>query len=153
MLMVAVARYMYDITHSGWYLGLVGLFQFVPALLLTLPTGDGAHRYHQGCIFALCMLAQTLTPLMVATEPFQRATALSSSGMQAAIICGPALGGYSMSVVRFWSTLAVPPCYLAPVGWQWRFPIRPSLPCRRQARPLFWRAWGLSGGARCCSGV
>ena len=36
MLMVAVAWQMYDITESAWDLGLVGLFQFVPALLLTL---------------------------------------------------------------------------------------------------------------------
>ncbi|MEI6735169.1 MAG: MFS transporter, partial [Comamonadaceae bacterium] len=32
MLMVAVAWHMYDITSSAWDLGLVGLFQFVPAL-------------------------------------------------------------------------------------------------------------------------
>lgn len=32
MLMVAVAWQMYDLTASAWDLGLVGLFQFVPAL-------------------------------------------------------------------------------------------------------------------------
>ncbi|MCX8518377.1 MAG: MFS transporter, partial [Rhodoferax sp.] len=37
MLMVALAWHMYDITNSAWDLGLVGLFQFIPALLLTLP--------------------------------------------------------------------------------------------------------------------
>lgn len=133
MLMVAVAWHMYDITNSAWDLGLVGLFQFVPALLLTLPAGHVADRYHRGRIFALCMLAQALiavllvvatttgfasrelilglsvalgvtrafqmpaqqalTPLLVPTNLLQRAIALSSSGMQAAIICGPALGG------------------------------------------------------------
>jgi hypothetical protein len=36
MLMVAVAWHMYDITSSAWDLGLVGLFQFVPALVLML---------------------------------------------------------------------------------------------------------------------
>ena len=39
MLLVAVAWQMYDITGSAWDLGLVGLFQFVPALLATLPAG------------------------------------------------------------------------------------------------------------------
>ena len=133
MLMVAVAWHMYDITSSAWDLGLVGLFQFVPALVMTLPAGHAADRLHRGRIFAACMLAQALialllvaatqggfatrelilgisvvlgvarafqmpaqqalTPLLVPQELLQRAIALSSSGMQAAIICGPALGG------------------------------------------------------------
>jgi MFS family permease len=39
MLMVALGWQMYDLTRSAWQLGLVGLVQFVPALLLTLPAG------------------------------------------------------------------------------------------------------------------
>jgi len=133
MLMVAVAWHMYDITSSAWDLGLVGLFQFVPALLMTLPAGHLADRLHRGRIFAACMLVQALvalllvaatsggfatrelilalsvvlgvarafqmpaqqalTPLLVPQELLQSAIALSSSGMQVAIICGPALGG------------------------------------------------------------
>ena len=133
MLMVALAWHMYDITGSAWDLGLVGLFQFLPALLMTLPAGHLADRLHRGRIVATCMLAQAamalllvvatqrgfatrelilavavvlgvarafqmpaqqaLTPLLVPQELLQRAIALSSSGMQAAIICGPALGG------------------------------------------------------------
>jgi MFS family permease len=133
MLMLAVAWHMYDITSSAWDLGLVGLFQFLPALVMTLPAGHAADRLHRGRIFAACMLAQAgialllvaavqgsfatrelilaisvvlgvarafqmpaqqaLTPLLVPPELLQRAIALSSSGMQAAIICGPALGG------------------------------------------------------------
>ena len=133
MLMVAVAWHMYDVTGSAWDLGLVGLFQFVPALVMTLPAGHLADRLHRGRIFAACMLAQAvvalllvaatqggfatralifgvsvvlgtarafqmpaqqaLTPLLVPQALLQRAIALSTSGMQAAIICGPALGG------------------------------------------------------------
>ena len=133
MLMVAVAWHMYDITSSAWDLGLVGLFQFVPALLMTLPAGHAADRLHRGRIFAACMLIQavvavllvaatqggfatrelilgisvmlgitrsfqmpaqqSLTPLLVPQDLLQRAIALSSSGIQAAIICGPAMGG------------------------------------------------------------
>ena len=37
MMMVAVGWQMYDLTRSAWDLGLVGLLQFLPALLLTLP--------------------------------------------------------------------------------------------------------------------
>ena len=133
MLMVAVAWHMYDLTRSAWDLGLVGLFQFLPALLLTLPAGHCVDRWQRARIFAACMLLQgllallliaatqsgfasralilvvavglgvcrafqmpaqqALVPLLVPPELLQRAVALSSSGMQAAIICGPALGG------------------------------------------------------------
>ena len=62
MLMVALAWHMYDITSSAWDLGLVGLFQFVPALVFTLPAGHVADRLHRGRIFAacLCVRAQPL---------------------------------------------------------------------------------------------
>lgn len=133
MLMVAVAWQMYDITLSAWDLGLVGLFQFVPALLMTLPAGHVADRMHRGRIFATCMLTQAvvalllvaatqggfatrelilgvsvvlgvtrafqmpaqqaLTPLLVPSDLLSSAIAISSSGVQVAIICGPALGG------------------------------------------------------------
>jgi MFS family permease len=133
MLMVAVAWQMYDITGSAWDLGLVGLFQFVPALLLTLPAGHLVDRWRRGRIFAVCLLAQgavalllvlatqgefvsrelilglsialgacrafqmptqqALVPMLVPTHLLERAVTLSASGMQAAIICGPALGG------------------------------------------------------------
>ena len=58
MLMVALAWQMYDLTNSAWDLGLVGLLQFVPALLLTLPAGHVADRVHRARLFALCVLIQ-----------------------------------------------------------------------------------------------
>ena len=133
MLMVAVAWHMYDLTSSAWDLGMVGLIQFVPALLMTLPAGHVADKVHRGRIFAACMLLQAtvamalllahlgglttrelifavsallgiarafqmpaqqaLTPLLVPQHLLPRAIALSSSGVQAAVILGPALGG------------------------------------------------------------
>ena len=60
MLMVALAWQMYEITGSAWDLGLVGLYQFVPALLLTLPAGHVADRVHRPFIVALCYLSQLL---------------------------------------------------------------------------------------------
>jgi MFS family permease len=61
---------MYDITGSVWDLGLVGLFQFVPALLFTLPAGHVADRYHRGRIFAGCLFLQSVVAitLVVATH-------------------------------------------------------------------------------------
>ena len=58
MLMVALAWHMYDLTDSAWDLGLVGLFQFVPALVLTLPAGHVVDRVHRGRLFAACMAVQ-----------------------------------------------------------------------------------------------
>ena len=69
MLMVAVGWQMYALTGSAWDLGLVGLYQFVPALLLTLLAGHVADRVHRGRIVAACMVAQAAVAgvLMAAT--------------------------------------------------------------------------------------
>ena len=70
MLLVALAWQMYDLTQSAWDLGLVGLFQFLPALLLVLPAGHAADRCNRATIFALCALAQggVATACMVAVQ-------------------------------------------------------------------------------------
>ena len=112
MLMVAVGWQMYELTGSAWDLGLVGLYQFAPALLLMLVAGHVADRVHRGRIVAACLLLQmgvavvlgmarafqmpaqqALTPLLVPPAMLPRAMAFSSAGTQAAIIGGPALGG------------------------------------------------------------
>ena len=146
MLMVALAWHMYDLTSSAWDLGLVGLLQFIPALLFTLPAGHVADRHHRGRIFAACILVQAvvamvlvlasargfatrelifaisvvlgltrafqmpaqqaLTPSLVPPHLLQSAVAFSATGIQAAIIGGPALGGvlYSWGPVSVYGT-------------------------------------------------
>ncbi|MEO5685855.1 MAG: MFS transporter [Burkholderiaceae bacterium] len=134
MVMLAVAWQMYDLTHSAWSLGLVGLFQFVPALALALVSGHVADRHDRRHIVSMALILQlvaalvlllsahegrisrdlilgvslllgvarsfqmtaqqALTPLLVPAPLLARALAFSSSGMQAAIIGGPALGGF-----------------------------------------------------------
>jgi MFS family permease len=148
MLMVALAWHMYALTGSAWDLGLVGLFQFVPALILTLPAGHLVDRLHKVHIYASCMLIQAvvagllvwgthtdsvtrewvlfvsvvlgmvrsfqmptqqaLTPHLVPPYLLQRAVALSSTGVQTAIICGPALGGilYAIHVNAVYASCA-----------------------------------------------
>ena len=61
MLLVAIAWQMYEITGSAWDLGLVGLYQFVPALLLTLVAGQVADRFNRGHIILACFVAQAVT--------------------------------------------------------------------------------------------
>ena len=65
MLMVAIGWQMYDLTGSAWDLGLVGLYQFLPALLFTLVAGHVADRLHRGRIVAACILVQTLVALLL----------------------------------------------------------------------------------------
>jgi len=74
MLMVAVGWHMYDLTGSAWDLGLVGLFQFVPVLLMTLPAGQAADRWHRGKIFAACMAIQGLVATVMALSAWNQNT-------------------------------------------------------------------------------
>ncbi|WP_295957108.1 MFS transporter [Rhodoferax sp.] len=60
ILMLAVGWQMYDLTASAWDLGLVGLLQFLPALLLSLVAGHVADRVHRGRIVATCVALQAL---------------------------------------------------------------------------------------------
>ena len=66
MLMVAVGWQMYELTGSAWDLGLVGLYQFLPALLFTLVAGHVADRFHRGRIVAVCLVVQAGVALTLA---------------------------------------------------------------------------------------
>ncbi|MFO1305532.1 MAG: MFS transporter [Burkholderiales bacterium] len=60
MLMVALAWQMYDLTGSAWDLGLVGLAQFVPALVFTLPAGQWVDRVDRRGVLALALVFQAV---------------------------------------------------------------------------------------------
>lgn len=64
---VSVGWQMYDETKNAFYLGLIGLFQFLPSLVLVLVTGAVADRYNRRAIVSACMLiGSTATALMLA---------------------------------------------------------------------------------------
>ncbi len=63
ILSVAVSWQIYDITHSAYYLALVGLVQFLPALLLVLVTGLVADRFNRRWIMGLCFVVELLCAL------------------------------------------------------------------------------------------
>ena len=65
MLMVAVGWQMYELTGNAWDLGLVGLYQFLPALLLTLVAGHVADRVHRARIIAACLVTQAVVALIL----------------------------------------------------------------------------------------
>lgn len=66
MLMVTIGWHMYELTGSAWDLGLVGLYQFTPALLLALYAGHVVDRHHRGTIVALCLATQAGVGLVMA---------------------------------------------------------------------------------------
>ncbi|MEK1894371.1 MAG: MFS transporter [Rhizobium sp.] len=60
---VAVGWQMYDQTGSAIYLGLIGLVQFLPSLVLILVTGSVADRHNRRAIAAICSLVSALCTL------------------------------------------------------------------------------------------
>lgn len=60
---VAVAWQVYDLTSDPLYLGLVGLTQFLPALVFVLVTGAVADRYSRKRIILMCMALEGLAAL------------------------------------------------------------------------------------------
>ena len=71
MLMVAIGWQMYDLTASAWDLGLVGLMQFMPSLLLVLVAGHVLDRYHRARILAACMALQAGVAAALALAAWQ----------------------------------------------------------------------------------
>jgi len=57
---IAVSWQMFAETKSAFYLGLVGLVQFLPSLLLILVTGTVIDRYNRRVIVSICMTAAAL---------------------------------------------------------------------------------------------
>ena len=63
---VAIGWQVYALTGSAFDLGLVGLAQFLPIMLLTLPVGHIADRYDRRRIVAICQCVECLTSLTLA---------------------------------------------------------------------------------------
>ncbi|WP_455384477.1 MFS transporter [Acidihalobacter prosperus] len=66
MLSVAVGWQIYALTGSAFDLGLVGLVQFVPALLLALPAGHIADQFDRRRIVAVCQAVELLAIVLLA---------------------------------------------------------------------------------------
>jgi MFS family permease len=134
MVSVAVGWQVYALTGRALDLGIIGLVQFIPSVLLALPAGHAADLYERKRIVVLCQLLewlamgslamgsllhwfdepailglllligvakafefptmQALMPSLVPAPLLPRAMAMSASGVQAAMIVGPALGGF-----------------------------------------------------------
>lgn len=62
---VAVGWQVYSMTHNLFYLGMIGLAQFAPFLLLILPAGHAADRYNRRNIVTACLATQLLVGLLL----------------------------------------------------------------------------------------
>ncbi|HET8897992.1 MAG TPA: MFS transporter [Rhodanobacteraceae bacterium] len=66
MLSVAVGWQIYDITHDVFDLGLIGLVQLLPSLLLALPAGHLADQFNRRRIVALCQAVECVATAVLA---------------------------------------------------------------------------------------
>src|SRR6266567_5527008 len=57
---VAIGWQIYDMERTPLALGLVGLCQFLPMFLLTLPAGDITDRFNQRLVYSLAAALQGL---------------------------------------------------------------------------------------------
>ena len=64
---VAIGWQMYDLTNNPLDLGLVGLFQFMPAIVLVLVAGHIADRYDRRKIVRTCQIVAGLASATLAT--------------------------------------------------------------------------------------
>lgn len=87
MIGVAVGWQMYALTHSTFALGMVGLVQFLPLLLLMLLVGHVADRVSRKSILAVCQAIESLTAAALGMATLLHH--LSPAG----IFCGVALLG------------------------------------------------------------
>jgi len=65
MLSVAIGWQMYELTHDAFSLGMVGLVQFFPMILLTLVVGQIADRYDRRRIVYLSVVLEGLTAVFL----------------------------------------------------------------------------------------
>jgi MFS family permease len=70
MLAVAVGWQIYALTSSPFYLGLVGLAQFLPMFILTLVVGHVADRYDRRSVIRLCQFVEGVGVVVLATGSY-----------------------------------------------------------------------------------
>ncbi len=75
---VAVGWQVWELTHDTFYLGLVGLIQFAPTLLLVLVTGAASDRFNRRLIFAIC---QGVEVVVVGVLLFSTASGTATVGL------------------------------------------------------------------------
>ena len=70
MLSVAIGWQIYNLTKSAFYLGMVGLVQFLPMVMLTLIVGHVADRYNRRLVTSSCQLIEGSGILVLAVGSY-----------------------------------------------------------------------------------
>ena len=70
MMTVAVGWQVYSLTNSAFYLGMVGLAQFIPTALLIFAAGHAADRFDRNRVVQICEIASGLTAAFLAWGSF-----------------------------------------------------------------------------------
>ncbi|MGB9428951.1 MAG: MFS transporter [Gammaproteobacteria bacterium] len=70
MLAVAVGWQVYALTQRAFDLGMIGLMQFLPVVLFSLPAGHLADRYERRHLILVCQIIEGLAMGMLATGTF-----------------------------------------------------------------------------------
>jgi MFS family permease len=71
---VAIGWQIYQLTGSAFYLGLVGLAQFLPSALLIFIAGHAADRFDRRRVVQLCQFAQAFAAIYLAWRGFAGST-------------------------------------------------------------------------------
>lgn len=71
MVMVALGWQMYELTGDAWDLGMVGLMQFVPALLFTLPAGQVVDHFDRRLVLAASFSLQLVAAAVLCLSSWQ----------------------------------------------------------------------------------
>lgn len=87
MLVVAIGWQVYELTNSALSLGLVGLVQFLPQLLLTLVVGHVADRYDRRRISLMCQWVKMAMAVILAGGTF-----LHSLNVEMVFVCSAVFG-------------------------------------------------------------
>src|SRR5512139_3840943 len=72
MLALTIGWQIYEITNSAFDLGLIGLIQFVPAVVLTLLIGHVADRYDRRLIVRAAQIVYASAAVMIPIALFPR---------------------------------------------------------------------------------
>jgi Transmembrane secretion effector len=105
MVAVAIGWQVYSINHSPLDLGLIGLAEFVPLLVLALPSGQLADRFSRRLVFAVALALNAAVALALLVITLEGATrlwaflALAAGNGVAASIANPAARALGPSLV------------------------------------------------------
>jgi MFS family permease len=110
MLVVAVGWQVYDLTSSAFSLGMVGLIQFLPQLLLTLVVGQVADRYDRRLISMACQWLKMAMAAVLAYGSFRHSLTVEGIFICAALI--GAARAFEMPAMQAMLPNLVPPTLL-----------------------------------------